>query len=244
MHRLYCAFKDINAGRIAISQGEQIHHLKNVARLGLQDTVGIFDERGNEYICAIEKISPQLAVFKIKESRSFIAQDKMHITLACAMPKKTKMEDIIDKATQLGVDRIVPLLTERVIARFDKNKKELKQARWQKVALAASLQSQRNNVPRVEPPADFKAVLAEINSFDLKLIPTLAGERKSLRAILDARRPKKALLFIGPEGDFSPQELRLAVSAGCLPVTLGELVLRVETAAVAAVSFLRLYENR
>jgi 16S rRNA (uracil1498-N3)-methyltransferase len=244
MHRLFCNSKDISGDRIVVSDKEQVHHFKNVARCALDSDVGIFDEKGNEYICRAEKVSPEKAVFKIKESRGFVPQEKMHITLACAMPKKTKIEDIIDKATQLGVDRIIPLVTERVIVKLDKHKEALRQERWKKIALAASLQSQRNTIPAVEPVREFKEVLSGIDDFDLKLIPTLEGERKPLREVLDKAHPKKVLLFIGPEGDFSPEEVKSAVGAGCVPVTLGELVFRVETAAVAVVSFLRLYENR
>ena len=78
----------------------------------------------------------------------------------------------------------------------------------------------------------------------MKLIPTLAGERKLLKEVLDKNKPKKILVLIGPEGDFTPEEVKLALKAGCIPVTLGDLVLRVETAAVAVAGFIRLYYDK
>lgn len=243
MHRFFSSFKNINGDKITFSDKGQAHYIKDVLRLEVNDEVFVFDERGNEYRAKIEKVSAKNIVLKIKERHPPAVPKRMQVTVACAIPKRHKMDDIIDELTQLGVDRIIPLKTERVVVRLAKYKEMQRQERWRKKALNASQQSQRHKIPVIEPLKDIKEVLADSGGFDLKLIPTLLGERKSLKEVLSGRKPNNVLVFIGPEGDFSNEEVNLAIKAGFIPVSLGELVLRVDTAATAVASFLRLYEN-
>lgn len=241
MHRFFCPSSNISAGIIVVDDKDKIHHLKNVLRLKMQDEVVIFDDKGNEYKAKIEKLSWQNAAMIIKEKYQAHVQKKLKITVACALTKGSKIDDIIDKLTQLGVDRIIPLLTERVIVKLDRHKALLRKARWEKIAFTASQQSQRNNIPLIDAIKDIEDVLQESKDFDLKLIPTLFGNRKSLKGIFTGAHPKNILVLIGPEGDFTDTEVDLAKKAGCIPVSLGDLVLRVETAAIATISFIRLY---
>jgi len=244
MHRFYVPSQNISQDRILISNKNQVHHLKDVLRLQPKDEIIVFDEQGNEYHSIIEKLSLQSIAFKIKNRHKFIPpKNRAKITIACAIPKKSQMDEIIDKLTQLGVDRIIPLETKRVIIKLDAGKKILRQERWKKIAQGASQQSQRSQIPVIEPIKSIVEVLSCTQDFDLKLIPTLIDKRKSLKEILDKFKPKNILVLIGPEGDFTPAEVALAKRAGCIPVSLGDLVLRVETAAVAVASFIRLYEN-
>jgi len=238
MHRFFYPSSNITHSRIVINDKEQAHHIKDVLRLKVKDAVTVFDDKGNEYIGAIEKLLPQSIILKIKDKHILMTAKQLKITVACAIPKKSKMDDIVDKLTQLGVDRVIPLLTERVIVKWDKQKKMLQQKRWEKIALCASQQSQRNILPIIEPIKDVKEVLSESEGFDLKLIPTLTGERESLKEIFAKSKPKNILVLIGSEGDFTPREVELAKKFGCIPVTLGDLVLRVETAAIAVASIL------
>jgi len=159
------------------------------------------------------------------------------------MPKKDKMDNIVDKLTQLGVEKISPLRTERVIIRLDKNKESLRIKRWEKIALSAAKQSRRNSLPVVGPVREIKEFInSEHKRFDLKIIPTLGIDVvKPLKTICENTLPKSILVLIGPEGDFTDEEVALAKKSGFLPVNLGGLVLRVEAAAVAVASFLRLY---
>ncbi len=241
MHRFFTSSQNISGDKITISDKGQAHHIKDVLRLRPENEVIVCNEQGNEYIAVIEQLLPQNVILRIKEKYNFIASLKLQITVACAIPKKSKMDDIIDKLTQLGVERIIPLKTERVVAKLDKHKAILRQARWKKIALSASQQSQRKTLAIIEPIEDIKMVLSESGDFDLKLIPTLIGRRKPLKDVFVNSAPKNVLLLIGPEGDFTAEEVDLAKRSGCIPVSLGDLVLRVETAAVALVSFIRLY---
>jgi len=245
MHRFYTTCQNISQDIILISDKNHVHHIRNVLRLKTKEEVVIFDDKGNEYSSIIEKILPKSVIFKIKKRRkSFPQKNKLKITVACAIPKKSKMDEIIDKLTQLGVDRIIPLETQRVVIRLDEHKKILRQKRWQKIAQNASLQSQRNTLPIIESINGIREVLSKTQYFDLKLIPTLTGVRKSLKEVLGNAKPNNILILIGPEGDFSPDEVESAKRAGFIPVSLGELILRVETAAIAVAGFIRLlYED-
>lgn len=217
----------------------------------------IFDGLGRQYLCLIKELSDKVTLEIQKKDRasSIGHRASSKLTIACAIPKKSKIDDIIDKLTQLGVDKIIPLKTERVVVKLDKNKIISRLKRWEKIALSAAEQSKRNNIPIISPIKELKEVLAEAGEYDLKLIPTLSGDRKTLKEVLNRvlnrdsdhfSRSRKMvavpiLVLIGPEGDFSPGEVELARKAGCIPVTLGDLVFRVETAAVAVASFIKLY---
>ena len=240
MHRIFVPKQNISDDKIIISDKEQVNHLKNALRLKVGEEVIVSDEKGTEYICEARNLAKE-AVLAIKSRSPFRKKSGPMITIACALPKKSKFDDIIDKLTQLGVDRIIPLETERVIVKLDKNKKIARQQRWNKIAQSAAEQSQRNTLPTVETVKTIKEVLADTGDFDLKLILALFGERKTLKEVLAAAIPKNILVLIGPEGDFTDEELELAVKAGCIPVTLGETVLRVETAAISVASFIKLY---
>lgn len=243
MHRFFVSPKDILDDKIIISKTDEAHHLKDVLRLKVGDEVMVSDREGREYLTVIDNFLPQGVILKIKKRYESMLKKKFQVTLACALPKKSNMDDIVDKLTQLGVDKIVPLETERVVVKWDAKKKKLHKLRWEKIALNGSKQCQRGIPPVIEPVTQIKKFLSHLEGFDLKLIPTLGGERKTLKEIFTGSKPKNILVLIGPEGDFTAEEVSLAKEEGCIPVSLGELVLRVETAAIAVASFIGLNEN-
>ena len=226
---------------IILNDIAQLHHLRDVLRIKPKEVVAVFDRLGDEYLAVVLEIGSSNAKLEIKEKRPVNDLD-VQITVACAIPKKVKMDDIIDKLTQLGVACIIPLQTERVIVKLDKQKKNQRFQRWEKIAISAVKQSQRSKFVVIKPVTDFKELIASVLDFDLKLIPTLETERKTLKNIFSqtAAQFKKILVLIGPEGDFTSQEIALAKEAGFLPVSLGQQVLRVDTAAIAVVSFIKL----
>ncbi len=272
MHRLYCPSQNILSNTIIIDNKEQVHHARNVLRIKPLELVAVFDNQGNEYIASVIEIGADTVKLEIKEKRP-LKDTGIKITIACAIPKKWKMDDIVDKLTQLGVERIIPLLTERVIVKIGAKNAQTKLSRWRKIAQSASEQSQRSDLVIIEPIKSFDEVIALSSGFDLKLIPCLFGSRKSLRDILsspfvlchpresgdlkkmDSRFhgndvikkceavPKSIMILIGPEGDFTPGEVAKALKAGFLAITLGDRVLRVDTAAIAVVSFIELNEE-
>lgn len=244
MIRLYISYKGIHNGKMCIRDGNQVHYLKGVLRVKPGEKIILFDEEGDEYAAEIKDLLPRSIILSVKPALERSRLGNLKFTIACAIPKKSKMDDIVDKLTQLGADRIIPMETERVVAKLDRDKKILKVERWRKIAQSASLQSQRNTIPVIEEVQDIKAVLGNSSAYDLKLIPALEGNRRHLKDMLSRFKPRNVLIFIGPEGDFTYEEIELAQNYGCIPVTLGDLVLRVETAAVAVASFIRLYEPR
>ncbi|MBM3245377.1 MAG: 16S rRNA (uracil(1498)-N(3))-methyltransferase [Candidatus Omnitrophica bacterium] len=245
MHKFFVKTQDISFNAITIADIEGVHHAKNVLRLKEGASVSVSDSDENTYICIIKKIYPGKLELEIKERLGKNAASRIRFSVACAIPKKSKMDDIIDKLTQLGAERIIPLETEHVIVKLDKDKKQLRRRRWEKIALGAARQSQRSGCPEITPITGFAALISAKLDYDLKVIPTLEGKNTALKEILDSNKPKNILVLIGPEGDFSREEVESAKNAGFIPVSLGNLVLRVETAAVAAASFIMLnnYEN-
>ena len=245
MRRFFCPPEDIKQDYIYIKDREVIHHIKNVLRMNTKDKIIIFSNTGSEYEGLISDIKQKLISVRIQKTNPTPIEDnKLMLTIACAVPKKAKLDNIIDKLTQLGVYRIIPLVTEHTVVRWDKEEKENRLKRWQKIAVCAAQQSQRNIPPIIEPLQDLQDLLSDKSyDFDLKLIPTLAAESKSLKEVLLATRHKNIIAIIGPEGDFSPDEIKLAQKANFIAVSLGNLVLRVDTAALAVASFIRLYEN-
>jgi len=239
MNRFFSPSSNISADKIIIGDKDQAHHIKNVLKLKPGEKAVVFDENSNEYNCVICELKDKVRL-DIKNKIPVSGNDEeIKLTIACAIPKKAKFDDIVDKLTQLGVEAIIPLDTERVVVRLDKDKVQLRLARWKKIALSAAKQSQRRNVPAVKPLATMKEVLEGPEKYDLKLIPTLSGGRKRLKDVFRQIKPKNILVFIGPEGDFTGAEVALAKEAGCVPVSLGDLVLRVDTAAIAVASFIR-----
>ncbi len=238
MHRFYVS-REINGDNISISDAKQLHHLKDVLRLKIDDEVIVIDIEGNEYTCLIRSLNKQEAVLTVKVRKRAEAK-KVRSTVACAIPKKAEMNDIIDKLTQLGVDSIIPMETERVIVKLNDTKKEARLSHWRRIAQSAAQQSQRNSIPLIEPITSIESVVSHSQDFDLKLIPTLSGERKHVKEVLTGCKPSNILVLIGPEGDFTPREIELAKSAGFIPVSLGDSVLRVATAAIAITSYINL----
>jgi 16S rRNA (uracil1498-N3)-methyltransferase len=242
MHRFFIEKINVTDGYVILNDLAQLHHLKDVLRIRPGQRVAIFDHFGDEYLAEVVEIGTDAARLKIKEKRP--PNDlNIEITVACAIPKKVKMDDIVDKLTQLGVACIIPLQTERVIVKLDKQKELQRFQRWEKIAISAVKQSQRSKLVLIKPISELKEVIAQSRGFDLKLIPTLETQRKTLKEIFNstALQFKKIIVLIGPEGDFTLQEIVLAKEAGFLPVSLGKQILRVDTAAIAVVSFIKLY---
>lgn len=243
MQRFFVSSKDRQADKLILNDLKIIHHARDVLRLKAGEMLTVIDQKGTLFECRIEELSDKAVLKIIKETLPGL-EDKMRISVACAIPKRAKMDDIVDKLTQLGVEEIIPFICERVVVVMDKKKRHLRWERWRKIAESASQQSQRSRIPIIGEPCDFKDVLKKADDFKLKLIAAVCVDKSdSLKMRLDKTDADSVMLLIGPEGDFTPGEIELAIKKGFLPVSLGDTVLRVETAAIAAVSFLRLYEK-
>ncbi|MFC1657905.1 RsmE family RNA methyltransferase [Candidatus Omnitrophota bacterium] len=241
MARLHCPEIPFGQDNIVINQSKQIHYLRDVLRLKVNDDVFVFDGQGNEYHCQILAMAPRKVTLQKRQKAATRVARRLSLAIACALPRqKSRFDDLVDKLSQLGVARIIPMVTERVVVRWDSRSKERHHQRWCEIAKQACMQSGRNNLPVIEPVKEMGEVLTDAVNCELKLIPTLAEKKKNLRDLFCDSLPGSALVLIGPEGDFSPRELRDARKAGFVPVFLGELVLRVDTAAIAVAAFFSL----
>lgn len=248
MNRFFISHPNITNNIITMEDREQVHHINSVLHLKVKEPVLIFDKEGNEYNCVISELGERVALEVNSKRIKNKSGNGIILTIACAIPKKSRFDDIVEKLTQLGVTRIIPLLTERVVVKLDREKEGLRLGRWRKIAQSAAEQSQRNDIPEITEIKDFKELVSLSSSFDLKLIPTLFGIRKGIKDVFsplgkESKDNFTILVLIGPEGDFTDDEINIAKCAGFIPITLGDLVLRVETAAIAVASFARFYAH-
>lgn len=241
MSRFYAPPDSVSEGRI-ILRGREAHHARDVMRLKAGDDITIFDGTGKEYSGVIDKTAKEEVVIKINK----ILERKAggcRLTLVQAIPKLNKMDTIVEKATELGVERIIPVITARTIVHADTSKAGLKVERWKKIAVTASKQCGRVTVPEINEVLRFEDVLSFARDHELAIIPCLCEETKSIRAVLKDSVAVSAIAFIGPEGDFTEDEIKVARSKQVIPVSLGREVLRSDTAAISVLSVLN-YELR
>jgi 16S rRNA (uracil1498-N3)-methyltransferase len=215
--------------------GEDHHYLSRVLRVRSGDSIVVFDGAGREADARVVSITEDALELEIGEPRAGTVGAR--ITLLCALLKGDRMDLVIQKATELGVARIVPLAAERAVVKIDPRRAGDKLERWEKIAREAARQCERADAPAilpVLPVAD--AVRGHEGAFGILFHE---GERAaSLRALLPTERPGQVICAVGPEGGFTPAEVDAARGAGFAVCGLGPRILRAETAAIAAVAIL------
>jgi 16S rRNA (uracil1498-N3)-methyltransferase len=248
MHRFYLPPGHC-AGETLRLDGREAHHALHVLRLKRGELVAVLDGVGNEFLCAVEN-SSRNAVTLTVSLKNFTPPPPCSITLLQAVPKGKIIESIIQKAVELGARRIVPLLTMRVVTHLDEEDAADKRKKWQQVAIEAIKQCGAAWLPEIEAPTTIEQYLARKEKFDLSLVGSLQKERRHPRECLSGfqakhgRLPQSIGVWIGPEGDFTLEELDAIQAAGALPISLGRLVLRVETAAIYCLSILNYELNQ
>jgi len=220
---------------IEIKDKKEVHHIRDVMRLKEGTDVEVFDGKGKEYSGDIKKIDRNSIIIKIKKVTSLKKEPPFNITLYQALPKKSKMDFIVEKAVELGVAIITPIVTERTVPVI-KEKSPKKIGRWMRIAKAAAKQCGRARLPVVSDILDFKHALIDAKKNDLIIFAALDKDAEPLKEILKSRTPKTIAIFIGPEGDFSQNEVSMAKEEGYKICSLGEFVLRVETASIYILS--------
>ncbi len=241
MNRFFVERRYISEGNIRITDSDDLHHLTRVLRLSIGEQLFVTDGEGRAYIAIVERIARTSMILKILDTvkNSRPEDRKVTISLAVAVPKNVHFENIVDKCTQLGVSQIIPLLTERTLVKKDVFEKKNK--RLERVLVSAAKQSGVLFVPKLNNAVNFSEFLPSLSEYDLKLLPNLSDRSIALSEALSGFDRGRILLMVGPEGDFSEKEIRAASASGCLGVSLGESVLKVDTAAIAAVSFIKLF---
>ncbi len=240
MHRFYVPPEQCRGLSFCLTGGEA-HHARHVMRIRRGDRVAALDGVGHEYLCEVQELDRDTTRLAVVEKRSQPAPAS-RITLLQAVPRGKAMENIIQKATELGVSRIVPLRSERVVRQLDEKEGAHKAGKWESVAREAIKQCGSAWLPKIEAPVTPNRFLARHEAFDLPLIASLEPGSRSPRDYFRAfqagggRLPGSVCVWIGPEGDFTPAETEAIKAQGALPITLGPLVLRAETAAIYCLS--------
>lgn len=234
MHRFFADRDFIKEDRIFIT-GDDAHHISKVLRLKEDDEVVVCDKQGTDYLCSIKAITKDEVELWILKKEASSSEPPIEITLYQGVPKGDKLETVIQKCVELGGVKIVPVAMKRSVAVI--KDKEKKKQRMQKIALEASKQCGRAKVPRVSEVLSFKEALADAKENDLKLLPYEAENKQKLKDILlENKNSIKIAIFIGPEGGFDEEEIKLAKENGFKTVTLGPRIMRTETAPLACIS--------
>ncbi|HHW56227.1 MAG TPA: 16S rRNA (uracil(1498)-N(3))-methyltransferase [Clostridia bacterium] len=228
-------------GKLAYIKGEDYHHLVTVLRLKRGDKI-IASDGLTEYDAYIEEIKKGKLILFLEGELESNAESPLEISLFQGLPKSDKLEFIIQKGTEIGVKRFIPVITQFSVVDIKKANIDKKIDRWRKISEEACKQSGRTSVPEICVPILFEEAIGQVNEFDLCIIPYEKEEKIRLKEILqNVKENKKIAIFIGPEGGFSQQEIELALKKGIKPVSLGPRILRTETAAIV-VSSIVMYE--
>ena len=225
-------------GAQALLSGDEAKHAAQVLRLRAGDRITVFDGRGRSAGAEIVDVSK--SELRLELGQAVLAPVlEPEICLAQAVPKGKTMDLIVQKAVELGVTTIQPLITRHTVVQVDGDDAPRKSAKWQRVALEACKQCGQDLLPEVLPVRDFASWVDDPGG-DLKIIASLLPGVKSLREVLrEAGSPRRVTLLVGPEGDFSAAEGAAALAAGFVPASLGSIVLRAETAAFFGISAIR-----
>jgi 16S rRNA (uracil1498-N3)-methyltransferase len=243
MHRFYVSPENWDP-LILVLRGSEAHHARNVLRMQTGDKLVLFNGAGRELTAEITNVDDEeIRLRKLHESET--APLRCRIVLGQAIPKGKNMDLIVQKAVEIGAAEIVPIISDRTIVHLDSESASQKQTKWQQIAIEAAKQCGQNWLPSVQTPKKLAEFFSTSDqAFDLRLIGSLQPDAQHLKKILEiyltehVERPRTVLMLVGPEGDFTPAELALARRHGCEPITLGPIILRVETAAIYCLSVL------
>jgi 16S rRNA (uracil1498-N3)-methyltransferase len=232
MPRFYCA-QALSIGAV-ISLPDHVAHHVQVLRLGIDAHITLFNGEGGEFTATLSQIEKKRVTAEIKTFSPREAELPYAVTLAQALPESSKMDEIIQKAVELGATAIQPLAAQRCVVRLTAERASKKSAHWQGIIIAAAEQSGRNRLPNLAEPVDFEDWIGQHDLHRRILLSPRAEQ--SLSDWARHHPPQAVTLLIGPEGGFSEKEEILAQAQGVLTLSIGTRVLRTETAGMAALS--------
>lgn len=239
MYRFFVDKEQISGGKAHVT-GEDAHHIKNVLRMKKGDSIYLSCGDEWEYECIIDEFADDTVIASVSDASKPGKELPCRITLYQCMPKKDKMELIIQKAVELGVYEIVPVESARCIAKLDEKKKSSRISRWNSIASAAAKQSKRLIEPIVHDPIKFHEAIrtAALKTHSFVPYENAKGMKETRRLFEEIKDSDSIGIIIGPEGGFEAEEIDAAVKEGIKPVTLGKRILRTETAGMAVLSML------
>lgn len=221
-------------------KGSDVNHIRNVLRMRQGEKILVSSKETLEYTCYIEHLEEDEVLAKIMYVQENGLELPSKVYLFQGLPKSDKMEFIVQKAVELGVYEIIPVAAKRSVVKLDEKKESNKRKRWQAISESAAKQSKRMIIPQVTCVKSFEEAAEYADELDIRLIPyELAKGMDKTREVLEGIRPGQSVgIFIGPEGGFEEQEIRVAMEHGILPITLGKRILRTETAGMTVLSIL------
>jgi 16S rRNA (uracil1498-N3)-methyltransferase len=226
----------LNSGVRHTIDGDAANHITRVLRLEPGAPLTVFDGQGGEYSARIESFRKNSVIIEVQDRSPTSRESSLSLTLAQGVSRGERMDWVVQKATELGVTAIVPVLTERTMVKLDSKQSERKLAHWQGIAVAACEQSGRDRLPHIVAPLALNDFLRDVDPLSTRVLLSPAGTQR----VNDLRAPeRKVIVLIGPEGGLAESEQRSAIGAGFLAVRMGPRVLRTETAAVAALTLLQ-----
>ncbi|MBR0365865.1 MAG: 16S rRNA (uracil(1498)-N(3))-methyltransferase [Clostridia bacterium] len=239
MPKFFTARENISDTRIVIDS-EDAKHIERVLRLSAGDEITVCDGRGTDYRAVIREIGKNAVICDILSSRKCDTEPGIKVTLYQGLPKAAKMDYIIQKTTELGISRIVPVKMSRCVVKLEDAAAERKKTeRWQKIAYEAAKQSGRGVIPEVAMPMSFDAAVAEMLTADMAFAPYECETQTRLHEVIESCRTAKSIAFmIGPEGGYDITETDKLKAAGISTITLGRRILRTETAGEAVLAML------
>lgn len=241
MSKFFVKSENISSDLITIT-GEDVIHIKKVLRLKNGDNIIVSDGLGTDYNVEIHEIHSHKVETKIISSYKNISEPPVNTILLQGIPKSDKMDYIIQKGVELGVNKIVPVVTERTIVKISKDNYKKKHERWNRISMEAAKQCNRGIVPEVGYPVNFKDVVETLPGDALKILPYEKEKSQGIKGILKEKSNNKDIyIFIGPEGGFCEKEIELALKNDFNIISLGPRILRTETAGIVVLSIL-MYE--
>lgn len=239
MYKFFVPIDNIH-GDTAIIEGDDVKHIYKVLRLSEGDKVNINNCEGTEYEAVILSVDKKSVNVKLLSELQYSNESPIDITLFQGLPKSSKMDIIVQKTTELGVNEIIPIITERVVVRSELSEFH-KTDRWKRIALEACKQSKRTIIPKVEAPIEFRELLERLEAFDLVVVPYENENGFGMKTLTKEihKSIKTVAIIIGPEGGFEEEEINTLKQKGCHIITLGKRILRTETAGFVCVSLLQ-----
>lgn len=228
-----------SSGEIELA-GEEAHHLRTVLRGKVGQTVGLFDGAGNTAEAEVLSLDRHSAKVRVVQTAQE-PRPSLEITLIQGVPREQKMDVVIQKATELGVTRILPVRADHAVMQVRDDNEESKRERWQRIALNAAKQCGAAWLPEIGPARELEECLTTLPGPTALILCSLESDARPFRETLNTLRatsPRSIAVLVGPEGDFSARERAAARNAGARPVSFGTRVLRTETAAIFALSVL------
>ncbi|MGE5839287.1 MAG: 16S rRNA (uracil(1498)-N(3))-methyltransferase [Deltaproteobacteria bacterium] len=227
-------------GSVTIT-GAEARHIATVLRMGPGDRIVILDKRGNRFLTVIKELSRRHVLLDLERPLPAPDPSPLYITLCQALLKSNPMDLLIEKTSELGVDRILPYVAERSVVKVGGGKSRIKVRRWQEIAQSAAKQADRARPAEILPPQSFDEMMEGLGNEQAMRI--LLWEQEGVRSLKGLLRSGSAapgiLALVGPEGGFTEREVMGATEAGFVPVSLGRRILRAETAAITLVAILQ-----